>query len=332
MAFWQNTSMRSTLRTLTACVCICLWGTKAFAQKHSAQPVIIDTDIGDDIDDAFALAYALNTPGFHILGITTTFGDTELRAHIVTHLLDDAHRTGIPVMAGTPTPPKATDTQANYGHADKHPDAPQTAVDFILQQARRSPGQITLITIGPLMNIGAAIDRDPTAFRQLKRVVVMGGSIARSYKKPDGSSTTTPSPEWNILNDPASARKLLNSGVPVYLLPLDYTQILFTTELQTQILGQPDKLLQALAELAREAHRRIILYDPATVAFADNPSFCPTQPMHIEIDDKGYTRQSPGEPNANVCLKSDEAAFLKLFTERLTISARSSQRSEGQPH
>lgn len=313
--------MRLTLCTLTASACITLSALTASPQKRPIQPVIIDTDIGDDIDDAFALAYALNTPSFRILGVTTTFGDTELRAHIVTHLLDDARRTGIPVAAGTPTPPKATDSQADYGHADKHPDAPQTAVDFLLQQARTSPGHVTLITIGPLMNIGAAIDRDPAAFRKLKRVVVMGGSIARSYKKPDGSSTTTPSAEWNILNDPASARKLLNSGVPIYLMPLDSTQILFTPELQAQILGQPNKLLQALAELAREAHRRIILYDPATVAFADNPSFCPTQPMHIEVDDKGYTRQTPGKPNANVCVKSDEAAFLKLLTDRLTTHA-----------
>src|ERR1700749_3708726 len=84
----QNHFMRLTFRILAAFACICLSALSAYPQKHTAQPVIIDTDIGDDIDDAFALAYALNTPSFHILGVTTTFGDTELRAHIVSHLLD----------------------------------------------------------------------------------------------------------------------------------------------------------------------------------------------------------------------------------------------------
>jgi len=71
-----------------------------------AEKVIIDTDIGDDIDDAFAVALALKSPELQILGITTTFGDTETRAKLLDRLLGEAGRSDIPVAAGPPTPPK----------------------------------------------------------------------------------------------------------------------------------------------------------------------------------------------------------------------------------
>ena len=284
--------------------------------KPAAIPILIDTDIGDDIDDAFAIAYALRTPQFQILGITTTFGDTVTRAHIVSHLLADAGHPNIPIAAGIPTPPVGPLTQTAYAKADTQPNAPQTATTLILDTARTHPHEVTLIAIGPLMNIGAAIDHDPATFRLLKRIVVMGGSITHGYD--DDPKTSWPSSEWNIRNDPASLRKLLATGVPIYLMPLDSTQIPLPTDLQTRILAQPDPLSQALAELTREAHRPVILYDVLTTAFATNPTFCPTTPMHLEVDDKGFTRPTPGKPNVNVCLTSNTPAFLQSLSHHLT--------------
>src|SRR5438309_11804440 len=175
-------------------------------RSASAEKVIIDTDIGDDIDDAFALALALRSPELQILGITTTFGDTETRAKLVDRFLAEVGRPEIPVAAGTPTVSKGTFTQRRYaegGHDAKpsHPDA----VSFILEQIRRYPGQVTLIAIGPLMNVGAAIDKDPATFRKLKRVVIMGGSIKRGYGDLGYTPPRPPQPEWNILNDIPSA-------------------------------------------------------------------------------------------------------------------------------
>ena len=144
------------------------------------QLAIIDTDIGDDIDDAFALALALRSPELHILGVTTAYGDTELRAQLLDRYLSAIGRADIPVAAGVATPHNNIFTQAAYAHqapARKHPDA----VAFLLDQIRAHPGQITLIAIGPLFNVQAAIERDPATFRQLRRVVIMGGSIYRGY-------------------------------------------------------------------------------------------------------------------------------------------------------
>src|SRR5258708_14698252 len=137
----------------------------AQSSQTSALPekVIIDTDIGDDIDDAFAVALALRSPELQILGITTTFGDTETRAKLLDRFLAEVGRPEIPVAAGAPSPSKSTLTQRRYaesGHFAKpsHPDA----VAFLLDQIPRSPGQITLIAIGPLMNVAAPTANTPT--------------------------------------------------------------------------------------------------------------------------------------------------------------------------
>src|SRR5271165_5358502 len=123
--------------------------------------IIIDTDIGDDIDDAFALALALRSPELEVLGVTTTFGDTELRGKLADRFLGEVGHPEIPVMAGAPTHVTNVFTQRPYaenGHFAKASHG--NAVDFLLEQIRRYPGEITLIGIGPLVNVGAAIDKD----------------------------------------------------------------------------------------------------------------------------------------------------------------------------
>src|SRR6266699_1389210 len=89
----------------------------AWAQSPPArapEKIIIDTDIGDDVDDAFAVALALRSPEFQILGISTTFGDTDLRAKLVDRLLGETGYSDIPVAAGTPTSFKSDFTQRHY--------------------------------------------------------------------------------------------------------------------------------------------------------------------------------------------------------------------------
>src|SRR5258708_24724546 len=154
----------------------------AQSSQTSAAPekVILDTDIGDDIDDAFAVALALRSPELQILGITTTFGDTETRAKLLDRFLAEVGRPEIPVAAGVTTPPKGTFTQRRYAENNHFAKSShQDAVAFLLDQIRHNPGQITLIAIGPLMNIGAAIDKDPATFRKLNRVTMMPYSIMR---------------------------------------------------------------------------------------------------------------------------------------------------------
>jgi purine nucleosidase len=289
------------------------------------EKVIIDTDIGDDIDDAFAVALALRSPELQILGITTTFGDTETRAKLLDRFLAEAGRAEIPVAAGIPTPPKSTLTQRRYAESGRftkpsHPDA----VAFLLNQIRRNPGQVTLIAIGPLMNVGAAIDKDPATLRKLKRIILMGGSIHRGYGDLGFGPSTPPQPEWNILNDIPSAQKLFASGVPLFVMPLDATQLKLDEVKRAFLFSQGTPLTDALTLLYHQwGQQTPTLFDPMTIAFLINPALCPIQPMHIRIDDKGFTRPDPGPPsapnppNAQVCLDSNPDAFFRFLLPRL---------------
>jgi purine nucleosidase len=289
------------------------------------QKVIIDTDIGDDIDDAFAVALALRSPELQILGVTTTFGDTETRAKLLDRFLAEAGRPEIPVAAGTPSPVKSTFTQRRYaeaGHFAKPSHA--NAVDFLLQQIQRYPDQITLIAIGPLMNVGAAIDQDPATFRKLKRVVLMGGSIKRGYGDLGYGPPTPPQPEWNILNDIPSAQKLFASGVPLFVMPLDSTQLKMDEVNRAFLFSQGTPITDALTLLYHQwGQETPTLFDPMTIAFILNPALCPVQPMHIRVDEKGFTRPDPGQPNApnasnaQVCLDSNPDAFFRFYLSRL---------------
>ena len=195
----------------------------AISAAAERQKVILDTDIGDDIDDAYALTLALHSPEFEILGVTTAWGDTALRARLAARLLMTDGANKIPVLPGVPTHSKSNFSQRAWAAAGPAP-ARGSAVDFLLAQARRYPHQITLIAIGPLTNVAAAIDRDPSGFRLFNRVVLMGGSIHCGYGNPRAIPPPPPQPEYNIAMDPAAARKLLASGVPIFMMPLDSTQ------------------------------------------------------------------------------------------------------------
>lgn len=300
---------------------VCPAQTQKPAQVPSApEKVIIDTDIGDDIDDAFAIALALRCPELEILGISTTFGDTEARAKIVDRLLGAAgRRSDIPVLAGAPTQTANVMNQKRYGEGVYSAKSPHhSAVDFILDKIRRYPGQITLIAIGPLMNVGALIDKDPETFLKLKRVVMMGGSIECGYGDLWFCPEHGPDAEWNIINDIPSAKKLFLSGVPLYVMPLDSTQLKLDEVKRAFLFRQGTPLTDALTLLYHEwGQQTPTLFDPMTVAYILNPMICPVQPMHIRVDDKGFTRAEPGAPNAQVCMHSDADAFFRLQIGRL---------------
>lgn len=294
------------------------------AEPPAAKPqlVLIDTDIGDDIDDAFAVALALRSPELHIVGITTAFGDTELRARLVDRYLAAVGRGDIPVAAGVETPHSNVFTQAAY--AEREPDHKHAdGVAFLLDQIRRHPGEITLIAIGPEDNIGAAIQRDPATFRKLRRVVLMGGSIDRGYDGSNGERRP-PDAEWNIARDPAGFKALLSSGVPVFMMPLDSTQIHLEEPERDKLFAFGSPLTDQLALLYHQWKANTdnhsptpTLFDPVTVAYIDHPELCPVTPMHLDVDEKGFTRRGEGAPNAQACLKSDEKGFLELLESRI---------------
>ena len=296
------------------------------AQAQPApEKIIIDTDIGDDIDDAFAVALALSSPEFQLLGFSASFGDTPTRAKMLDRMLGELGKSDIPVAQGIQANVNLTAfTQRRYAEGGTFARASHPAsVDFILDQARKYPGQITLVAIGPLPNIGAMIDKDPAAFRKLKRVVIMGGNVQTLVDPYGVAPPIAPHPEWNIKNDIASARKLFGAGVPLTVMPLDSTANLKLHEVaRTALFAHGSMTTNILAGLYYEwgaATRAATptLYDPMTLASLLDPSLCPLTPMHIRVDEAGNTLAEAGPPNAQVCLHSDADAFLRFYVKRV---------------
>jgi len=293
--------------------------TVATAQLPPTQPqlVIIDTDIGDDIDDALAVGLALSSPELKILGITSAWGDTALRARMLDRLLCQTGRADIPVAVGIEKhgPGQATFSQAKW--AERQPAKPRpVAVDFLLDQIRRHPGEITLIAIAPETNLAAALARDPATFKKLKRIVLMGGSVRRGY------DDDPPDAEYNIAMDIPAARAVFDSGVPLYVMPLDSTQIPFDEVKRRVLFTASTNLTDAIALLYEQWSRSTNLqtptmFDAVAVAYAIDPEQCPATPMRLDVDAKGFTREGKGKANTFVCLRSDTDRFFEFYMPRL---------------
>jgi purine nucleosidase len=288
------------------------------AASHPTK-IIIDSDIGDDVDDVFAIGLALTSPEVEILGISSAWGDTQLRARMIDRLLTETNATNIPVAEGIPTQAKSTFSQAPWAKGGNVPSRPHAqAVDFLLDQIKKDPGNITLVAIGPLTNIGAAIDRDPATFKKLNRVVIMGGAIRKGYGDLGFAPDRGPQPEYNIYSDVAAAQKLFVSGVPICMMPLDSTQLKLDEDKRAFLFKQGTPLTNALSTLYYQwGQQTPTLFDAMAVAYVLDPSLCPTTPLHITVDKDGSTRESAGSPNANACLASDSDQFFRFILPRL---------------
>ncbi|WP_428391205.1 nucleoside hydrolase [Lichenicoccus sp.] len=305
---------------LYAALAMCLL---AVAAAPPPRDVIVDTDIGDDIDDAFALALLLRSPEVRVDLITTSLGDTRLRARLVERFLAAAGRRDIAVAAGPSTRPEARFTQRSWA-AVTPPQTFPDAVGKALSLLRASPpGRYTLIALAPLTTVSAMIARDPVAFRRLARVVMMGGSIARGYGARAGETSPTPSIEYNVRCDPAGLRALLAAGVPVEMMPLDATEIALDARARRRIFTAPTPLAPVLASLYEEWAKRNpwgrtpIVFDVVPAARLLRPATCAPVPMDIAVSAQGRTQPVAGPPNASVCLHVDRAIVLGLLAQRL---------------
>lgn len=297
----------------------CLLPLPALAAEPA--PVIFDTDIGTDIDDAYALAQILHSPELKLLGVTTVSGDTIARARLAAKLLAVAGRPEVPVYAGTSTAPQymaQTDWARGYSSPALHTEG---GVAFLREQINARPGEITLIAVGELTNIAALLESEPGIGAKIKAISLMGGSVRRGY-----APGSKPEPEWNIKSNAAAARTVFTSGVSLLVAPLDSTADLkLTPEGRVTLFSRGTPLNDALAALNsiwRHTNtwkaENPTLFDNLAVALVATPSIAPLTAMHIEVEADGLTREVAGRPaNAQVALTCDAPAFLQYFSDRL---------------
>jgi inosine-uridine nucleoside N-ribohydrolase len=280
-------------------------------------PVILDTDIGTDIDDAFALALVINSPELELLGVTTVAGDTQARARLAAKLLWEAGGTWrkVPVYAGEPGKPHPID-QTRWANGFTSPALHRSgAVDFIKTEINRRPGKVTVITIGELTNVAALLKSDPSIAKKIKLIAMMGGSVALGY-----APNSKPQPESNIESNPEAAQTVFSSGVPLLVAPLDVTAMLLLDAAgRRRVFTHLTPLTNALTILYYLwGYETPVLFDPMAVAMLIDPSLIETQQLAIEVDARGFTRVVEGKPpNATVGMRTDPKRFFEFYMSRV---------------
>lgn len=293
------------------------------AAAVSKIPILLDTDIGTDIDDAFALALIVRSPELELLGVTTVSGDTEARARLGAKLLWESGFRRVPVVAGERGKPLPID-QTRWAKDFKSPQQQSgNAADFLDATLRRRAGKATIVAIGPLTNIAALLQKDPAIAKKIDQVALMGGSIYHGYDE-----STTPVAEYNIASDPAAAQTVFSSGVPILMAPLDVTAMLqLHAAGRHHVFTNLSPMTDALAILYNLWNQLTpTLFDPMAVAMLIDPSLCQTRPLSVQVDAKGFTRVVDNRrPNATVALETNPAKFFDFYLSRVAPGASPSQ-------
>ena len=285
--------------------------------------VVLDTDIGTDIDDGWALGYALKSPSFELMGVTVSDADTPQRARLACKLLHRLGRSDVPVAVGRQTPavpPDRVDYQFTWAEDfEAYKPVSIPAVAFLADVIRRNPGQITLIAVGPLQNIGDLVRLHPDVVPLVKRVVLMSGSIGPN------AWSSAPMAEWNVKLAIPEAQAVYAAGWPLTIVPLDSTTYVRLEDREREALrdaGTP--LVVALEALLRlwtaGPESRMTLHDQLALAEAQHPGrfFGRCDAMPLRVDGEGYTRvdTAKGRP-VSACLEPKRDEFMKHYLAQL---------------
>ncbi len=305
--------------------------------------VLLDCDPG--IDDALALLLALASPEIDLIGICTVAGNAtvEHETHNALALLAMAQYPNIPVAMGCARPLikpliTAADTHGptGMGYATlptySTRAVSQHAVDFIIQQVHRAPGEITVVAVGPLTNLALAIRKAPEIIPLIKRVICMGGAIHHPGNMPLSA-------EFNVWVDPHAAHMVYHSGLPITLVPLDVTyQCIWTHDhvRRLQALVPKSPIGQFVADATRfyiEFHQReqniegCAINDALAMALLLAPDLVRTQLLYVDValvdgPSHAMTIADPWQlskqpANMQVALQVDADRFLELFLTRM---------------
>jgi purine nucleosidase len=280
-----------------------------------AKAILLDTDIGDDIDDAWALAVCVRHPALQLVGVSTVLRDTELRAAQARKLLELADVPKVPVAAGARDPLDSISRISRNNQADLlSPDDEERlrrgrtdGVRFMAETARAHPG-LTLLPVGPLTNVGRFILEFPEEFASVQRIVLMGGHMIPGHDDP----------EYNVSVDPRATRIVFGCGKPITMVGLDVTMQCRMTEddlSAVRAIETPfSRAIMHMTELWQHEGRQPdsdtplrmpIAHDPLAALVIADPKFVTLEPRCVVPDDRGRCLPGDGPPNVDVAVAVD---------------------------
>lgn len=280
--------------------------------------VLLDTDIGSDIDDAVCLAYLLAQPACELMGVTTVSGEGQGRARMVSALCQLAGQ-DVPIHIGAETPliipqrqPRAPQAAALsvWPHATDFPRG--QAVEFLRRTIRDHPGEIVLLTIGPMTNAGLLFAADPEIPSLLKGLVMMAGSFWSGINE---------GKEWNVILDPHAATIVYRAVSPIHRsVGLDVTTqvTLAADEVRRRFQTKLLRPVLDFAEVWFKERSRITFHDPLAAATLFDDGICEFErgQVTIELDDRaalGKTIWQPGDGPHEVARAVDADRFFEHY-------------------
>ena len=294
-------------------------------------PVILDTDIGDDIDDTWALALLLKSPELDLKLVVGDYGKAQYRARLLAKFLDRAGRSDVSVGIGLDIAPHGEGGQAAWiadYEIKSYPGKVQAdGVQAIIDTVMKSPQTVTLICIGPVPNIAEALKREPRIVEHA-RFVGMQGSVRAGY-----GGVKQPEAEWNVKCDPKACQQVFTAGWDMTITPLDtcslvtltgdkYRRVREATDgIAANVIANYRAWAASDAKLpAGLADRRSsTLFDTVAVYLAIQQDQLVMEKLGIRVTDDGRTVIDPAAKQVNVATKwKDLGAFEDFLVERLT--------------
>lgn len=303
------------------------------AERTGKIPVILDTDICDDIDDTWALAMLLQSPEFDIKLITTAVGDTTARTKVVAKMLQTAGRMDIPIGTGVAIGDMTTghrqdgwvkDFDLSKYPGKIHQDGVQAMIDTIMN----SPEPITLIAIGPLPNVAAALEREPNIAKKA-RFVGMQGSVRRGY-----GEKSKPQKEYNVVSFAKASQTVFTAEWDMTITPLDtcsmvsldgddYKKVLDCNSPITKAIIENYRVWSKSGNMneAQVGSRSSTLFDTVAIYLAMSCDLAKMETLGIRVTDDGYT-VIDGKAKKINCATSwkNLGAYKDLLVERLTTT------------
>jgi purine nucleosidase len=284
--------------------------------------VILDTDIGTDVDDALALAVLLGSRDVDLLAITTVYGDTRLRSKIAMHICELVSRS-IQTFIGESQPISGREVWMsgsegkNYKNLETHAPESKSAIEYLVQTISANPHSIEIIAIGPLTNIARAINSSPDFVKNVKRIWIMGGDFTQSKV------------EHNFKCDLAAAKIVLESQIPISILDLPNSQktIIRIPEID-RIKESPNLGMLLYSEIMSWIQPRnqdwTIPHDPIAALAMIAPEYFDASPIgQVTIDNDGYSFWKEA-PSGNVTLltPNDPEKAVERMLELITNCSR----------
>ncbi len=302
-----------------------------------AIPVILDTDIGMDVDDVWALAFLLRCPELDLRLVLTDYGATRYGAAIAAKMLVAAGRTDVPVAVGI-SQEETPKTHAAWLGDFRLEDYPGVVHDDGMAALRATleaaTEPVTIIAIGPVPNLAALLDEDPSLTTKV-RLVGMLGSLRRGYL-----GAPKPMREYNVMKEPVAAARVLGADWPITITPLDSCGNVILdgdrfARLRAALATKRDPLLAAVLDnhdrwfeavqdwpLLKDldpATSSSILYDTVAVYLAFSQQGLIMERLPVTVDERGRTMiDEAGIPMDCAMDWQDRERFLELLTERLT--------------